>query len=50
MVAVHQPNLRLSGDSDSRGQYGYRRITDARTTSLWRMTLGFAPGSSGTLG
>ena len=50
MVAVHQPNLRLFGDSDSRGQYGYRRITDARTTSLWRMTLGFAPGSSGTLG
>jgi hypothetical protein len=50
MVAVHQPNLRLFVDSDSRGQYGYRRITDARTTSLWRMTLGFAPESSGTLG
>jgi hypothetical protein len=50
IVAVHQPNLRQFGDSDSRGQYGYRLITDAHTTSLWRMTFGFAPGSSGTPG
>jgi hypothetical protein len=40
---VHQPNLRLFGDSDSRGQYGYRLITGAYTSSLWRMTFGFAP-------
>ncbi len=43
VVAVHQPNLRLVGDSDSRGQYGYRLITGAYTSSLWRMTFGFAP-------
>jgi hypothetical protein len=43
VVAVHQPNLRLFGDSDSRGQYGYRLITGAYTSSLWRMTFGFAP-------
>ncbi|GEM_PF-996344 len=43
VVAVHQPNLRLFGDSDSRGQYGYRLITGAYTTSLWRMTFGLAP-------
>ena len=43
VVAVHQPNLRLFGDSDSRGQYGYRLITGAYTASLWRMTFGFAP-------
>ena len=43
VLAVHQPNLRLFGDSDSRGQYGYRLITGAYTTSLWRMTFGFAP-------
>ena len=42
-VAVHQPNLRLFGDSGSRGQYGYRLITGAYTTSLWAMTFGFAP-------
>jgi len=42
VLAVHQPNLRLFGDSDSRGQYGYRLITGAYTTSLWRMTFGFA--------
>ncbi|MGH3259927.1 MAG: hypothetical protein ACRDOU_31770 [Streptosporangiaceae bacterium] len=41
VVAVHQPNLRLFGDSDSRGQYGYRLITGAFTTSLWRMTFGY---------
>jgi hypothetical protein len=34
LVAVHQPNLRLFGDSDSRGQYGYRLITGAYTASL----------------
>jgi hypothetical protein len=43
VLAVHQPNLRLFGDSDSRGQYGYRLITGAYTTSLWRMTFGLAP-------
>ena len=43
MLAVHQPNLRLFGDSDSRGQYGYRLITGAYTSSLWRMTFGLAP-------
>ncbi len=43
VLAVHQPNLRMFGDSDSRGQYGYRLITGAYTTSLWRMTFGFAP-------
>jgi len=43
VVAVHQPNLRLFGDSDSRAQYGYRLITGAYTTSLWRMTFGLAP-------
>ena len=43
VLAVHQPNLRLFGDSDSRGQYGYRLITGAYTSSLWRMTFGFAP-------
>lgn len=43
VLAVHQPNLRLFGDSDSRGQYGYRLITGAYTTSLWRMTFGYAP-------
>ena len=42
-MTVHQPNLRLFGDSDSRGQYGYRLITGAYTSSLWRMTFGFAP-------
>ena len=41
MVAVHQPNLRLFVDSDSRGQYGYRLITGAYTSSLWRMTFGY---------
>jgi hypothetical protein len=40
---VHQPNLRLFGDSDSRAQYGYRLITGAYSTSLWRMTFGLAP-------
>jgi hypothetical protein len=40
-VAVHQPNLRWFGDSDSRGQYGYRLITGAYTSSLWRMTFGY---------
>ena len=39
VVAVHQSSLRLFGDSDSRSQYGYRLITGAYTTSLWRMTL-----------
>jgi hypothetical protein len=43
VVAVHQPSLRLFGDSDSRSQYGYRLITGAYTTSLWRMTFGYAP-------
>ena len=43
VVAVHQPNLRLFGDSDSRAQYGYRLITGAYTSSLWRMTFGLAP-------
>jgi hypothetical protein len=43
VVAVHQPNLRWFGDSDSRGQYGYRLITGAFTTSLWRMTFGYTP-------
>jgi hypothetical protein len=43
VLAVHQPNLRLFGDSDSRGQYGYRLITGAYTSSLWRMTFGYAP-------
>jgi hypothetical protein len=43
VLAVHQPNLRLFGDSDSRAQYGYRLITGAYTTSLWRMTFGLAP-------
>jgi hypothetical protein len=42
-VAVHQPNLRLFGDSDSRAQYGYRLLTGAYSTSLWRMTFGHAP-------
>jgi len=42
-VAVHQPNLRLFADSDSRAQYGYRLITGAYTSSLWRMTFGYAP-------
>jgi len=41
LVAVHQPNLRWFGDSDSRGQYGYRLITGAYTHSLWRMTFGY---------
>jgi hypothetical protein len=43
VLAVHQPNLRLFGDSDSRAQYGYRLITGAYSTSLWRMTFGLAP-------
>jgi hypothetical protein len=43
LVAVHQPNLRLFDDSDSRAQYGYRLITGAYSTSLWRMTFGYAP-------
>jgi hypothetical protein len=43
LVAVHQPNLRLFADSDSRASYGYRIITGAYTTSLWRMTFGLAP-------
>jgi hypothetical protein len=43
LVAVHQPNLRLFEDSDSRSQYGYRLITGAYSTSLWRMTFGYAP-------
>ena len=43
VVAVHQPNLRWFGDSDSRGQYGYRLLTGAYTSSLWRMTFGYAP-------
>ena len=34
---------RLFGDSDSRAQYGYRLITGAYSTSLWRMTFGLAP-------
>jgi hypothetical protein len=42
LVAVHQPNLRLFEDSDSRAQYGYRLITGAYSTSLWRMTFGYA--------
>jgi hypothetical protein len=41
VVAVHQPNLRWFGDTDSRGQYGYRLITGAYTHSLWRMTFGY---------
>jgi hypothetical protein len=41
VVAVHQPNLRWFGDTDSRGQYGYRLITGAYTASLWRMTFGY---------
>ena len=41
VVAVHPPNLRWFGDSDSRGQYGYRLITGAYTSSLWRMTFGY---------
>jgi len=41
VVAVHQPNLRWFGDTDSRGQYGYRLITGAFTMSLWRMTFGY---------
>ena len=40
LVAVHQPNLRLFADSDSRASYGYRIITGAYTASLWRMTFG----------
>ena len=43
MVAVHQPNLRWFGDTDSRGQYGYRLITGAFTSSPWRMTFGYTP-------
>jgi hypothetical protein len=43
LAAVHQPNLRLFADSDSRASYGYRLITGAYTASLWRMTFGFAP-------
>jgi hypothetical protein len=43
VLAVHQPNVRLFGDSDSRAQYGYRLITGAYSTSLWRMTFGLAP-------
>jgi hypothetical protein len=43
LVAVHQPNLRLFGDSDSRASYGYRIITGGYTASLWRMTFGYAP-------
>jgi hypothetical protein len=43
VVAVHQPNLRWFGDSDSRGQDGYRLITGAYTSSLWRMTFGYTP-------
>ncbi|MDQ2816294.1 MAG: hypothetical protein M3Z75_31740 [Actinomycetota bacterium] len=43
VLAVHQLNVRLFGDSDSRGQYGYRLITGAYTTSLRRLTFGFAP-------
>jgi hypothetical protein len=43
LVAVHQPNLRLFADSDSRASYGYRIITGAYTASLWRMTFGYAP-------
>jgi hypothetical protein len=31
------------GDSDSRAQYGYRLLTGAYSTSLWRMTFGHAP-------
>ena len=42
LVAVHQPNLRLFADSDSRASYGYRLITGAYTASLWRMTFGYA--------
>jgi len=42
LVAVHQPNLRLFADSDSRASYGYRIITGAYTASLWRMTFGYA--------
>ena len=48
LVAVHQPNLRLFADSDSRASYGYRLITGAYTASLWRMTFGYAPPSNGT--
>ena len=40
---MHQPNLRWFGDTDSRGQYGYRLITGAYTSSLWRMTFGYTP-------
>ena len=40
---MHQPNLRLFADSDSRASYGYRIITGAYTASLWRMTFGYAP-------
>jgi len=43
LVAVHQPNLRLFADSDSRSSYGYRLITGSYTASLWRMTFGYAP-------
>ena len=43
VVAVHQPNVRWFGDTDSRGQYGYRLITGAYTSSLWRMTFGYTP-------
>jgi hypothetical protein len=41
VVAVHQPDLRWFGDTDSPGQYGYRLITGAYTSSLWRMTFGY---------
>ena len=51
VVAVHQPNHRWFGDTDSRGQYGYRLITGACSSSLWWMTFGYtAPIKPGTPG
>ena len=50
LVAVHQPNLRLFADSDSRASYGYRLIIGAYTASLWRMTFGYARRPNGTTG
>jgi hypothetical protein len=42
-IRLPRSNLRLFGDSDSRGQYEYRLITGAYIPSLWWMTFGFAP-------
>lgn len=41
VIGVHQPNLRVFPDSDSRGLFSFRVLLGAFNNSLWRMTFGY---------